>query len=168
MFEALKAGFRAAGGQLLIGSQVVESSVDKQKVLAIKVQTAARLLTLEAGAFILAAGGLYGGGLLSYWDGKLEEPLFGLPVATPGAAQITDWHRPTYGAAHPAQEFGLATNAQLQPLDANQEPAFENLFAAGAMLAHWNPWHEKSGDGVTIATGYQAALSATHCLGDRV
>ncbi|MBI3943304.1 MAG: anaerobic glycerol-3-phosphate dehydrogenase subunit B [Chloroflexi bacterium] len=166
MFEALKSGLRAAGGQLLIGSQVVETSVAGQKVLAIKIQTAARLLTLAAGAFILAAGGFYGGGLLSYWDGKLEEPLFGLPVATPGAAHITDWHHPAYGATHPAQEFGLATNAHLQPLDAHQEPAFENLFAAGAMLAYWNPWHEKSGDGVTIATGYQAALSAIQYLED--
>lgn len=168
MFEALKAGLRAAGGQLIVGSQVVAGSVAGQKVLDVKLQTAARLLTLEAGAFILAAGGFYGGGLRSYWDGKLEEPLFGLPVTTPGAAHITDWHRPVYGAAHPAQEFGLATNAHLQPLDAQQAPAFENLFAAGAMLAHWNPWREKSGDGVTIATGYQAAISAIDCLEGRL
>ena len=34
---------------------------------------------------------------------------------------------------------------------------FDNVLVAGATLAGAEPWREKSGDGLSLATGYRAA-----------
>ena len=36
---------------------------------------------------------------------------------------------------------------------------YENLFAAGATVAGALPWKEKSGEGISLSTGYQVASS---------
>jgi glycerol-3-phosphate dehydrogenase subunit B len=64
---------------------------------------------------------------------------------------------PEYFAAQPMARAGVAVDARLRPVGADGEPAFENVLVAGATLAGAEPWKEKSGDGVSLATGHAAA-----------
>jgi glycerol-3-phosphate dehydrogenase subunit B len=52
----------------------------------------------------------------------------------------------------------VAVDAELRP------EGWENVLVAGATLAGAEPWKEKSGDGISLATGHRAAelvLAAT-------
>jgi len=51
----------------------------------------------------------------------------------------------------------VATDAELRPLDADSQRVYDNVLVAGATLAGAEPWREKSGDGISLATGYRAA-----------
>jgi glycerol-3-phosphate dehydrogenase subunit B len=52
---------------------------------------------------------------------------------------------------------GVAVDRDLRPVDAAGERVLENVLVAGATLAGAEPWREKSGDGLSLATGYRAA-----------
>ena len=57
-------------------------------------------------------------------------------------------------------QVGLEVDEALRPVDGGGQAVVANLHAAGAMLAHAEPWREKSGDGISLATGYRAAAAA--------
>ena len=52
---------------------------------------------------------------------------------------------------------GIAVDSALRPVDAEGAPVYENVLVAGATLAGGEPWREKSGDGISLSTGYAAA-----------
>jgi glycerol-3-phosphate dehydrogenase subunit B len=52
---------------------------------------------------------------------------------------------------------GLRVDARLRPVGAGGEPAHPNVLAAGAIIGGARPWREKSGDGISLSTGYLAA-----------
>ena len=47
----------------------------------------------------------------------------------------------------------------MRPLDADGHPAFENLYAAGIILAHQDWTRMKCGSGLSVATAYGAVKS---------
>jgi glycerol-3-phosphate dehydrogenase subunit B len=51
----------------------------------------------------------------------------------------------------------VAVDSGLRPVDAAGERLFDNVLVAGATLAGAEPWREKSGDGLSLSTGYRAA-----------
>jgi glycerol-3-phosphate dehydrogenase subunit B len=80
----------------------------------------------------------------------------GLPVTgVPGRGE--DRFRPGYFEDHPMARAGIAADAELRPLDADGARVYENVLVCGAALAGAQPWREKSGDGISLATGYRAA-----------
>jgi len=58
---------------------------------------------------------------------------------------------PEYFADHPMGRAGVAVGRDLRP------EGLENVLVAGATLAGAQPWKEKSGDGISLATGHRAA-----------
>ncbi len=48
-------------------------------------------------------------------------------------------------------------DGELRPVDAEGRRVLENVLVAGATLAGAEPWREKSGDGLSLATGHRAA-----------
>ena len=50
-----------------------------------------------------------------------------------------------------------ATDDRLRPIDGTGRPVYTNLHAVGAILGGAVPWKEKSGTGISVATGYAAA-----------
>ena len=52
---------------------------------------------------------------------------------------------------------GVAVDRELRPVDSGGGRLYENVLVAGATLAGAEPWREKSGDGISLATGYRAA-----------
>jgi glycerol-3-phosphate dehydrogenase subunit B len=84
----------------------------------------------------------------------LREPALGLPV---GAAPEGERFRPGYFDEQPTARAGVVVDRELRPLDAAGDPVLANVRVTGATLAGAEPWREKSGEGLSLATGYRAA-----------
>jgi glycerol-3-phosphate dehydrogenase subunit B len=61
------------------------------------------------------------------------------------------------GAAGLELDNGVAVDERLRPLDEDGAVVYDNLHAVGAALAGAEPWREKSGEGLALASGYRAA-----------
>ena len=111
-----------------------------------------------AGAVLLATGRFLGGGLVSDRT-AVSESILDLPVFQPDNREL--WHGDGLfeRSGHAVNQAGLETDAMLRPLGTNGKPAFENLFAAGIILAHQDWTRMKCGSGLSIATAYGAVKS---------
>jgi len=89
---------------------------------------------------------------------RVFEPIFDCHV--PHAADRYDWFVDDVFGDQPYARFGLPVDRDLRPLDASDEPEFSNLRAAGAVLGGYDFAAEKSGAGVSLATGYVAGRRA--------
>ena len=109
-------------------------------------------------AAVLATGRFFGGGLVADRKG-IRETVLDLPVAQP--ATRSGWHRKALldPAGHSINRAGLETDQRLRPLNAKGQPAFDNLFAAGSILAHQDWMRMKCGSGLAITTA-RAAIAA--------
>jgi glycerol-3-phosphate dehydrogenase subunit B len=119
----------------------------------------------EASQFVLATGGVAGGGIRG--DRRaVTEPVFGCHVETP--TDPDEWGADAPLGDHPFARFGVTVDDELVPLadddlgptadDGSRE--FENLRAAGTVIGGYDFAAEKSGSGVSIATGYAAGAGA--------
>ena len=156
LYRVLKSALRAAGARLFIGTPVAGARTTDGRIGSVLVRTAARDEPVAAQQFVLASGGWASGGIQldSHW--RAVETIFGLPVAgvpAPGEPRLL----PDYFDDHPLARAGVATDDELRPLGPDGAPAYANLRVAGATLAGARPWHEKSGDGISLSTGFAAA-----------
>ena len=85
LYEALRAALLRAGGRVQIGEMVERVEHDGSRVTAVVSAAAVRTYTVRTGALVIATGGIAGGGLVAERDGRLLEPLLGLPVEAPPA-----------------------------------------------------------------------------------
>ncbi|MFZ0449649.1 MAG: glycerol-3-phosphate dehydrogenase subunit GlpB [Desulfatiglandaceae bacterium] len=104
---------------------------------------------------ILASGRFWGKGLYAFRN-RIKETVFDLPVSQP--AERSEWHRKDFFdlRGHPVNQAGLETDDSYRPLGDSGKPAFDNLFAAGSILAHQDWMRMKCGSGLAIATAYGA------------
>jgi len=156
VFAVLREALRRAGGSVLLNNVVVGAEVEGSRVRALRVRAGLREERHGADWVVLATGGVASGGieLDSYWRGR--ETALGLPVTGFPAAGEPRVHA-DYFAAHPISPAGVAVDARLRPVNGDGEPVLENVLVAGATLAGAVPWKEKSGDGISLATGHMAA-----------
>jgi glycerol-3-phosphate dehydrogenase subunit B len=110
---------------------------------------------LLASACLLATGRFFGGGLLADRHG-VRETVLGLAVDAPASRDA--WHMASFLGApgHPINRVGLRTDPLLRPLGADGAVASPRIFAAGAILGGHDWVREKSGAGISVATGYAA------------
>ncbi len=108
---------------------------------------------------ILATGRFFGGGLVASQTG-VREPLLGLDLEVPPTRD--EWHMASFLGApgHALNRVGVEVDRQLRPLGQDGKPIFANCHAAGAVLAHHDWVREKSGAGISIATGVAAVNAA--------
>jgi glycerol-3-phosphate dehydrogenase subunit B len=158
VFETLRAALRAAGGRIVIGDAAIASEAEDARVEAVVAQTAARPVAYRARSFVLASGGFASGGLELDSHGAVRETVFGLPVSGAPASGRPSF-RSGYFDSQPLGRAGVAVDERLRPLAADGRPVYDNLHAAGAILAGAEPWREKAGDGISLATGYAAAAA---------
>ena len=153
---ALEAALRRAGGRLFMGSEVVRFRADGSRVAAVGFQTSARVTDVEADTFVLASGGVLTGGIELTSEEQVRETIFDLPVV--GVPPATEPRfLPRYFASHPMSAVGLATDERLRPTGVDGSVVYENLHAVGATLAGAEPWREKSGEGISLGTGFKVA-----------
>jgi glycerol-3-phosphate dehydrogenase subunit B len=157
LYEALKRTFLAAGGRLILGSKVVGGTIQDGRVTRIRFETANRPKTVQADHFVLATGGIFGGGIQTDEKGNLWDAVFGLPVAFD--ADRHKWFAPRFivPTGQPVGYAGLYVNERWNPLDAHQTPLAENLYVAGATLAGSNWIGGRTGNGVAVTTAAAVA-----------
>ncbi len=156
LFNVLTAALRAAGSRIALGARVVGARSTAGRIDAVEVASGAGTTSYATESVVLASGGFASGGLELDSYGTTRETVFGLPVS--GAAG-PDRVRflPRYFAVQPLSTAGVAVDESLRPVDAKGNVIYANLHAAGAILAGAIPWQEKSGTGISVATGYAAA-----------
>lgn len=164
LYGALRSRIRDAGGRLQVGESVARVEHARGRVTAVELEAATRTHAIRAGALVLATGGITGGGIVATADGRLVEPLLGLPVEGPDR---DDWllRDALDPRGHPVEAVGIRTDERLAPLDAASGlPAFENVLVAGGLLAGQRALRERCGDGVALASGW---LAGELLAGDR-
>ena len=78
-------------------------------------------------------------------------PLAGVPP--PGSERFS----PDVFGPHPAGRVGVAVDDKWRPLDASGAVVYDNVHVCGATLAGADPQREKSGNGISLVTGYAVA-----------
>jgi len=153
-----RAACREAGVRFTTGNPVVDFEEDEStSVAAVRVDRNGAAIPFHAEQFVLATGGLVGKGVDSDREG-VREPIFDCHVPHP--SDRYDWFADEAFGDHPFARFGVKTDDDLRPLDREGEPEFANLRAAGAVLGGYDFAAEKSGSGVSLATGLAAGRSA--------
>ena len=156
VFATLRERLRRAGGRLVLNNVVTGAEHSRGRVTAVRARAGLREAVYGADWVVLATGGFASGGLEldSRWVAR--EVALGLPV-TGVPPRGSDRFRPRYFDSHPIGRAGVAVDPDQRPVDAGGAELFENVLVAGATLAGAEPWREKSGDGLSLATGYRAA-----------
>ncbi|ELY40029.1 glycerol-3-phosphate dehydrogenase subunit GlpB [Natronorubrum tibetense] len=158
LYDALEdAGVRTASGVPVIGYETEDEDGDDARIDHVVVDRHGAEIPYRADQYVLATGGLVGKGVRSERE-RVFEPLFDCHV--PHAEDRYDWFVDDVFGEQPYARFGLPADRELRPLDGNEDPEFSNLRAAGAVLGGYDFAAEKSGAGVSLATGYVAGTRA--------
>ena len=153
LYEALD----DAGVRVTTGNPVVEFDTEDGRITTVYTDRGGQRLPFEAKQVVLATGGLIGKGVQSNREG-VYEPVFDCHVSHP--EERSEWSREGAFDDHPFARFGLSVDRDMQPLDAEENVEYANLRAAGSVLGGYDLALEKSGSGVSIATGYAAGRAA--------
>ncbi|NGM67808.1 glycerol-3-phosphate dehydrogenase subunit GlpB [Natronolimnobius sp. AArcel1] len=145
---------------------------DGERIDRVIVDRNGTMIPHHAEQYVLATGGLIGKGVRSERADESEtdatgvvfEPIFDCHV--PHATDRYDWFVEDAFGEQPFARFGLETDQELRPLQADGTLEFVNLRAAGAVLGGYDFAAEKSGAGVSLATGYVAGKQAGTQVGE--
>ena len=157
VFRTLRDRLRAGGGRIILNSQAVGAERAGDRVVSVRATAAGREVTYRARWVVLATGGVASGGveLDSRW--RARETALGLPLHGVPAPE-EERFGPDYFGEHPFARVGVAVDEGLRPVAGDGGArAVENVLVAGATLAGAQPWKEKSGDGLSLASGHRAA-----------
>ena len=145
--------------KLIEQANVVRGIVEKGRCTGIVTGNLDRERTYRAESFILASGGFFGGGLQAE-AGRAREVVFDLPITVPVDPAAWSKEKLFFAGSQPFARFGLQVDGKLRPVDANGKLLLENVYIAGKSLAGYDYCVEKSGNGVALATAYQAGAEA--------
>jgi glycerol-3-phosphate dehydrogenase subunit B len=153
LFDALD----EAGASIETGNPVEDFDADDGRIEKVYIEKNGAMIPNSADEYILATGGLVGKGINSDREGVFE-PIFDCHIDH--SEDRYDWFDTEAFGDHPFASFGVTTDETLRPMDGSGELEFENLRAAGSVLGGYDFAAEKSGSGVSIATGYEAGNHA--------
>lgn len=156
LYRILEAAIERNGGRIFDGMAARSADSRDGRITTVWTEAAARRQPHRAEHFVLATGGILGGGIFAAQDGTVREVIFDLPVSAP--RDRDDWFRRDFldPEGHPIQKAGVVVDDMLQPVDRDGDVVYENLYAAGTTLAHAETLRERSFEGVAVATGYLA------------
>ena len=160
--DALFAALDAAGASIETGNPVTDFEADDgERIEQVYVEKNGAKIPNAADQYVLATGGLVGKGVESDREG-VSEPIFDCHV--PHADDRYEWFDGEVFGDHAFAGFGVTTDDDLRPTDSAGSVEFDNLRAAGSVLGGYDFAAEKSGSGVSIATGYAAGRGAAEDL----
>jgi glycerol-3-phosphate dehydrogenase subunit B len=145
----------AKGVQSFQQYQVLEASQTSRGGFQLAIGKNLSRRTIRTKAIILASGRFLGRGLKA--DRKrVYETIFDLPLYQPEGRN--EWHRPDFldPNGHPINRAGVEIDDAFRPVDRTGRPVYQNLFAAGSILAHQDWMRMKCGSGLAIATAFGA------------
>ncbi len=159
LHRALSDALRALNVRVEIGMEVINFHTEDGIIRWLETETSARPLRHRAATFLLATGGVLGGGFDGDVDGRFWETIFDLPLAAPETR--SGWLRSEFldPRGQPIFKAGVMADDRFKPLDANGGAVYENLWCAGGLLAHADHIRERSLEGLSVASGRAAALA---------
>ncbi|WP_420835712.1 glycerol-3-phosphate dehydrogenase subunit GlpB [Actinomyces ruminis] len=150
--------------RVVMGARVVDSRIERGRLVSVTSAAAGRPREHRADAFILAAGGFESGALTMDSYGQVTDTVLGLPLAgvsADGAENLRRLiHHDYWGAPQGLFRVGVAVDKQMRPLGADGEPVLAGVYAVGGVLAGAVRWSEKSGEGIALGS---AEPPATPC-----
>ncbi len=151
---------RRLGGVVQEGFEVVAAEISGSRVLRVFSEAGARQKSHAADVFVLATGGILGGGMVAAQTGDIKETIFGLPLSGVKAQQ--DWLSHEYfdPQGHAVFKTGIRVNRDFRPIDETGSQFAENLIVVGTTLAHCDPLRERSMEGIAVATGFWGGRQA--------
>ncbi|MDM8528404.1 anaerobic glycerol-3-phosphate dehydrogenase subunit GlpB [Anaerolineales bacterium HSG24] len=156
LFEALKHTFVQAKGRMNIGTKVVAGEVKDGRVTQVQIETTNRLKPIIAENYVLATGGILGGGIQTDDQGRVWEPVFNLPIDHNSNRQT--WFTPKFlsPVGQPVSSYGVVVNDRLNPIE-DTRPIADNLYIVGSLLAHADWTQGRTGYGVALTTAKHVA-----------
>jgi len=135
------------GGQIFQGMEAIGINRSGKSIEAAFTEAASRSTSHFAKNFILATGGILGGGIFTDHTGNAYETIFDLPLQYP--SDMKAWFRREFlhPDGHSIFKTGLLTNKNFQT-------DYENLFAIGNVLAG-DFLRERSLEGVALVSAFQ-------------
>lgn len=150
----------------ILEGEAVGFDCEQRRVKAIRVHDEERRIRLLSKTVLLAGGKYLSGGVRRFTEFK--EPVFNLPLFRRGRllkdAGIGSLAASRAAEIQPFLSAGVAVNPLCQVLDEDGQVSFENLFAAGSILADFDPAHQRCAAGVSLLSGTVAAKSALQLL----
>jgi glycerol-3-phosphate dehydrogenase subunit B len=142
-----------AGGRVFEGMQVTSADAEDGYLANLWTEAAGRRKSHPARQYVLATGGILGGGLRAGLDGEIRETALGLPVSPP--LRRKDWFQREFlsSSGHPIFQAGITTDGEFQPVDASGNHIYDNLYIAGAALGGGDYIRERSLEGVSLVSG---------------
>ncbi|MEW6624407.1 MAG: anaerobic glycerol-3-phosphate dehydrogenase subunit GlpB [Bacillota bacterium] len=156
--EKLQQHLKHKGVDFITGHPVTHVKCSGRQRLEVGISLGSgKLKKIQGDSFVLATGGILNEGLLAC-PGSIKESVFDLPIVN----DLLHVDRDFFSLkAQGLSLAGVAVNSNMQPIDIKSgQTIYENLRAAGATLAGYDPFIEKSGNGVALASGYKAGKLA--------
>jgi glycerol-3-phosphate dehydrogenase subunit B len=110
LYETLKRKFRVLGGELLVGTGVKRVELQGKVCHKVIVPSKGRDTEFSARSFVLATGGIFGGGIEVTPDAS-RETVFGLPLFIP-----SEWTRAEFLGEQPYARMGIEVDRDLRPI----------------------------------------------------
>lgn len=132
--NALRRHLATQGVRVEVGMEVIGSHLEEGRVAWVETATSARPLKHRATTFLLATGGVLGGGFTSDHNGRFWETIFHLPLTVP--EDRSQWFRPRFldPAGQPAFRRGC-TGGQSVPAPHSRRRVPWKTY--GWQVAHW-------------------------------
>jgi glycerol-3-phosphate dehydrogenase subunit B len=154
--EALTQLAKDLGVRVIVGNRVDDYAAEGSHLSSVVVNSAGSKTRHSAGAVIVATGGFESGNLKVDSFGVVSEQTFGLPLANTDGPLI---HGDYWGSEQPLFKVGVAVDDAMHVVDGSGAVVYDNLYAAGSILAGATRWREKSGEGIALASAVRAADS---------
>ncbi len=152
------AGVEVTTGCPMVGFEAAEASTDEgRRISVVEMDRKGATIPHAPEQVVLATGGLVGGGIETDRE-SVREPLFDLPVHHPDDRY--DWAEAAAFGDHAFPRFGVRIDEDGRPLDESGSVVYENVRAAGSVVAGADFAAECSGSGISLATGWLAGARA--------
>lgn len=156
LYRALRQVLSEAGGRIETNMEAIGFHAEGQTIRWVETATSARPMKHYAKHFLLATGGVLGGGFSSDHTGRFWETIFNLPLTVPQDRSQWFRHQFLHPQGQPVFAGGVCVNGQFQPVDPNGTVLYNNLWAAGSVIARADAIRTRSLEGLAIATGIAA------------
>jgi len=152
--NCLVAAIERNNGFVFNGMEISHVTQHGKLINTIWSKAAARQKPHKAKVFVLASGGILGGGIVANKYGYAQETIFGLPVNYP--EQCTQWFQNEFLSkeSHPIFRTGLRIDSAFHPIDKTNEIIYQNLYTVGGALGNCDAIRERSLEGIALTTGF--------------
>lgn len=154
LHNLLVSSIQNQGGQVFNGMNVIRAVVDSGMVTSVISEAASRQISHPARTFVLATGGILGGGITIHENGYAQELIFNINLDIPDTR--AHWFHDQFllPQSHPIHSIGINADHHFHPIDSAGRVILQNLYTTGSMLGNCDPIRERSLEGIALVTGY--------------